>query len=69
MEANETQDINYHVIGGTMVFYNSDQSISGEVRRSSNSSEIIINVENGILSDEEEMYLVSLYLKSGAQTK
>lgn len=63
------ENINYHTIGGTMVFYNSDQSISGEAMRSNNSTEISVLVENGSLSDEEKKQIIKLYFQSGADKR
>jgi hypothetical protein len=67
-----TNKFGYHCVGGTMIFYNEDQSISGEITRRNTFGWYIPNVcielDKGSepLNEEEELELIEIFRSSEA---
>jgi hypothetical protein len=76
MEKNKIEDstnkFDHHCVGGTMYFYNEDQSISGEITRHNNFGRHVPNVwielDKGSepLNEEEELLLMKIFRGSEA---
>jgi hypothetical protein len=72
MEKNKINKFDHHCVGGTMFFYNEDQSISGEITRQNTFGWYIPNVwieldkESEPLKELEELELIEIFRSSAA---